>query len=180
MSEAGAAPPGRRWPAPAGALLAAAACFALYERAPRAVAEGAIVPYAALLALAPAFVYPWLRRRGARPGPAAAGALAVYAAWLVKEGLRVGRLYGLGGALYYAANPLSVGILLFLSLQMAGAELVRRRLATGRWRPLGGAGVVLAGVAAVVGAMAAVAATSDPSNLFYAYIDLYARLLGPS
>jgi len=165
---------------PAAALALAAVSYALYNHASRAVAEVVIVPYAATLALAPAALYPWLRSRGAGPAAASAGALCVYLAWLVKEGVRIERLYGLGGALYYALNPLSLGLALFLVLQIALTEIGVRRRRTGRWVLGGGPAWALAGVALVGGAMAAVALGSAPQELFYTYVEGYELLFGGS
>jgi len=172
--------PGSLLAAPAGVLAGTAACFGLYNHASRAVAEVVIFPYAAGLGLAPAFLYPWLRSRGAGGAASVAGSLCVYLAWLVKEGVRIERLYGLGGAAYYALNPLSLGIALLLVLQMALAEILVRRRREGRWRPGGGPAWALGAVALVGGAMAAVALASAPQELFYTYVEGYELLLGGS
>jgi len=166
--------------APAGVLAGTAVCFALYNHASRAVAEVAILPYAASLGLAPAFLYPWLRSRGAGAGATIAGSLCVYLAWLVKEGVRIERLYGLGGAVYYALNPLSLGICLLLVLEMAVAEILVRRRREGRWRFGGGPAWALAAVGGVGGAMAGVALGSAPQELFYTYVAGYELLFGGS
>jgi hypothetical protein len=169
---------GRRWSAPVGALLLAAASLLVYDRAPPAVAEVAIVPYALALTLAPSFIYPWLRRHGVGTCAATGGALCVFAAWLVKEGHRVQKLYGLAGAVFYAFNPLAVGIALLLVFQIAVAELLLRRRRCGRFELASGPGLALAIVLVIGGSMGALAATGDGSELFYHYVHLYARLLG--
>jgi len=170
--------PGSLLAAPAGVLAGTAVCFALYNHASRAVAEVVIFPYAASLALAPAFLYPWLRSRGAGAGATVAGSLCVYLAWLLKEGVRIERLYGLGGAAYYALNPLSLGIALLLVLQMALAEILVRRRREGGWRLGGGPAWALGAVALIGGGMAAVALGSAPQELFYTYVQGYELLFG--
>lgn len=166
-------PEGRGWLAPLGVLVVALAGFGIYNHAPPAVADVAIFPYAIALVLGPAVVYPALRVRGAPAGRAGAAALFVPLLWLVKECVRVSAVHGVAESVYYAFNPLCLGLFVGAALQMAIAELVLRRVRNGRWRLGGAPGWVIGGVAALAGAFAAVAVHDGPDVVFYAYIALY-------
>jgi hypothetical protein len=166
------------WVAPAAVVVVAGASFAAYQTAPPAVANAVAIVYAASLVLGPACVYPWTRRRGAAPAVAAALSLAVPLLWLGKECWAVGGVFGPAEALYYAANPLALGLIVGAGLQMALAELLLRRADSGRWQLANGAGLVLAAIALLAGAYGVAAARYDPTVIFWAYIALYRRLFG--
>lgn len=159
------------WRTPLGLLALAAASFALYQTAPRAVAEVAIVPYTACLVLGPSWVYPRLRRRGASAGATVAASLLTPLAWLGKEAVRVSAVFGPAETLYYAFNPVSLGVFTAAATQMAGWEL-----AVGRARrtPV----LVLTLVLAAAALFFALAGDSGGRELFYGYIALYRRLFG--
>lgn len=183
MAEAGAPragaatrPGSRGWLPPLLVLALAAGSWAAYQRGPRAVAEIAIFPYAASLVLGPSLVYPWLRRAGAGTGRAVAASLIVPALWLLKECYRVAGVFSTAEALYYASNPLSLGLLTGCALQMALGELCLERARGGRWRLASGAGLVVAAVLVLAGAFVLVAGDSGGRDLFYAWIALYRRL----
>jgi hypothetical protein len=166
----------RTWAAPAALVALAVASLAAYQIAPPAAANVAGVVYAASLVLGPSLVYPWARRGGLAPSGAVAAALAVPLLWLAKECWAVGRVFGIGEALYYAFNPLAVGILVAAALQMAVAELLLRRIDGGRWQLANAAGLVVAGIALLAAAYGVAAARSDATIIFWAYIALYRRL----
>lgn len=180
MAEAGARRTGTGplWTAPAALALLALASHQLYETAPRALAEVAFVPYAAALVFGPAIVYPTLRSRGARVRLAVAGSLLVPFLWLAKECHRVWTVFGLGSALYYALNPLAVGLLVACTLQMAVAELALRRRREGRLRLGGGPAVALGAVALFGAGVGGAAWRWGPDTIFYAYVALYRYLFG--
>jgi hypothetical protein len=154
----------------------AAGSFAAYQVAPPAVAGVAGVVYAISLMLGPALIYPWSRRHGLSPGYSIAAALVVPALWLGKECWAVGAIFGVVCALYYAANPLALGVLVAAALQMALAEVLLRRATAGRWQLVNGAGPTLAGIALLAGGYALAAARYDHTIIFWAYIALYRRL----
>ncbi|MGI9592100.1 MAG: hypothetical protein ACR2P8_12080 [Myxococcota bacterium] len=163
--------PERGWRAPLALLALAAASFALYQTAPRAIAELAILPYATCLVFGASFVYPRLRLRGATAGASIAASLLLPCVWLLKEAARVSAVFGPGETLFYAFNPISLGVFAAAAFQMAGWEL-----AVGRARRT--PTLVLAGL---VGAAAAVwIATGDSGgrDLFYGYIAAYRALFG--
>jgi hypothetical protein len=166
----------RLWRPPLLLLGVAALCWAVYQRAPRAIAEPAIVPYAAILVLGPSLVYPWLRRRGAAPSRAALACGLVPAAWLAKELYRVSGVFSAAEALYYATNPLALGLFTAGALQMAVWELCLERARAGRWRPRSGAGLVVAAVLLLAGGFALAAGDSGGRDFFYAWIDVYRAL----
>jgi len=159
------------WRAPLGLLALAAASFAVYQTAPRTLAELAILPYAACLVLGASFVYPWLRRRGASAGRCVAASLLVPGAWLVKEAVRVSAVFGPGETLYYAFNPISLGVLGAAAFQMAGWELAVGSARRGPFVTL----AALLGSAVAVGI-----ATGDSGgrDFFYGYIAVYRKLFG--
>jgi hypothetical protein len=171
-------PGARIWLAPALVLGLAAMSFALYQTASPAVASVAIVPYAASLLLGPSLVYPWLRGAGASGGRAVAASLLVPALWLLKEGYRVTAVFSIREAVYYAFNPISLGLFAAAAVQMALAELLRRRAHSGRLEWASGPAAVLAAIL-VLGLVFAVAARgSGGREVFYAYIALYRHLFG--
>ena len=170
--------PGASWLAPAVVAGVAGGSLALYRTAPPAVADVAIFPYGLSLVLGPAWVYPWLRRRGAGVARAAAAALLVPALWLVKEAVAVAAVYDLASTLFYTLNPLAAGLLVGAALQMAVAELCLRRLRDGRWQLANGAGLVVAGVALLATAFTLAARAHGITFIFYGYVALYRRLFG--
>ena len=161
------------WTAAALAVAAAAASFAAFQLAPGPVATVVGPLYAATLVLSPALVYPWSRRHGLTPAGAAAAALAVPLLWVMKECAAMARVFSAGEALYYALNPLALGVLTAAALQMAVAELLLRRAATGRWRVANGAGATVAVIALLAATYGVLAARYDPTLIFWAYIDGY-------
>jgi hypothetical protein len=161
------------WTAPAVAIAIAVASFGTFQLARPAIADLVGPLYGASLVLSAGFVYPWSRRRGLQPAGAAAAGLAVPLLWVAKECWAVGRVFSIAEALYYAFNPLALGVLVAAALQMAVAELWLRRSATGRWQIANGAGLTIAVIAILAGAYGVVAARSDPTRIFWAYIALY-------
>jgi hypothetical protein len=165
----------RLWTAPLLLLGVAVASCAVYDRAPPAVANFAILPYATCLVLAPALLYPWLRRRGAGKGTAAAGSLVMLAAWLAKELWQVSAAFPPLDSLFYALNPVCLGLLVAALLQMALAELVLR------WRrgaPARGPALLAAAILLLASGVGLAARGSGGREIFYAYVALYARLFG--
>jgi hypothetical protein len=159
------------WRAPGALLAVAAASFAVYQTAGRAVAEIAIVPYAACLVLGASWVYPRLRRRGAGIRAAVAASLLLPFVWLAKEAVRVSAVFGPAETLYYAFNPISLGVFSAAALQMAVWELA---VGQARRGPL----VVLGVLAAAALASYGIAADSGGRELFYGYIAGYRWLFG--
>lgn len=177
MPEAGSPGP-RAWLPPALLLALAAGSFCLYQLAPPGVAAHAIYPYAACLALGPYLVYSWMRRRGASPAAAAAGTAVVPVAWLVKEGYRITGVFGIADALYYALNPLALGIYLATLFQLALWEIALRRPWSATGRRARGPLVLLAGVLLCGAALGLAAYESGGSEIFYTFVAIHARLLG--
>ena len=159
------------WRRPLALLAVAAASFALYRTAPRAVAEAAIVSYAACLVLGASWVYPRLRRDGASIRAAVAASLLLPVAWLLKEALRVTAVFTPAETLYYALNPISLGVFTAAACQMAAWELA---VGSARRGPLLVLGVVLA----AAGILALMAADSGGREIFYGYIAGYRLLFG--
>lgn len=155
-----------------------AGAFALYRLASPAVAEWAALPYATALLLAPAWAYPLLRRRGAAAGRAVAGALALPLLWLAKEGWRMSAVFGLGETLFYALNPVCLGLFAWSGLQIAAGELALRRARGGRWELASAPGLYLVGVLAAAALGGLLFRGDDANLLFYAYIALYRHLFG--
>lgn len=167
--------PARLWAAPALVLAVAAGSCAAYDAAPPAVADVVILPYAACLLLAPAWLFPWLRLRGAGLGGAAAGALVVFAAWLAKELWALSAVYSVGETLFYALGPVPLGLLAMALFQMAVAELVLRRRAG---RPAAGPALAVTALLVAGGLVAWLARGSGGREIFYGYVALHARLFG--
>lgn len=165
----------RLWTAPALLLGVAVASCAVYDAAPPAVADVAILPYAACLVLAPAFLYPWLSRRGAGAGVAAAGSLLLFAAWLAKELWQVSAAHPPLESLFYALDPVCLGLLAAGVLQMALAELVLRRR---RGAPARGPALLAAAILLLGAGVGLAARGSGGREIFYAYVALCARLFG--
>ena len=159
------------WRTPAAVLALAAASFVVYQTAPRALAELAIVPYAACLVFGASYVYPRMRARGARAGACIAGSLLLPAVWLVKEGVRVSAVFGPGETLYYALNPISLGVFAAAAFQMAAWELV---VGTARTTPA----LVLGGLIAAAVAVGIATGDSGGRDFFYGYIAVYRALFG--
>ncbi len=156
-------------------LIVAAGGFALYQLGPSGLAGLALAPYVTALVLAPSWVYPRRRARGASLPRAAAGASLVLVAWLAKESLRMSAVYPPAETAYYALNPLALGLAWSAALQIAAWEWRHRH-----WRGLRARGPALA-----VAALLAVAAAgwlalreSGGRELIYAYVALHGRLFG--
>jgi hypothetical protein len=152
--------------------------FAAYNTAPPAVANVVVFVYAGSLVLGPSVIYPWLRGGGASAGRAAVGSLFVPLLWIVKECLAVSRVFGFAESLYYAFNPLALGLMFAAALQMSVAELLARRRRHGRWEVRNGAGLPLVVLGVVAASFALVAVREDPSYVFWVYIEIYRRLFG--
>ncbi|GIW42547.1 MAG: hypothetical protein KatS3mg076_3124 [Candidatus Binatia bacterium] len=166
------------WKAPIFCLLIAAASFVAYNLSPPWLANRVVFVYAATLVLGPSFVYPWARARG-RSGPeSVAWAFLVPAAWVAKECLHVGLYFPPPEALYYALNPLVMGLFTAAAVQIAASELLWRRFRRGRWEwapvPVG----TLLAVAVASAAYAFVARRHGVTAIFYLYIEGYRRLFG--
>ena len=167
-------PERRAWAVPLGVNALAVGAWWTYNHAGRTLAEIAIVPYALCLVLGATPVYAALRsRRGA--ATAASAALVLPLLWLVKEMQRVAAVFGPGPALYYALNPLSVGLFCGVALQLAGVELVRRRR-RGEGGLGGWPGVVLGGIALLALGAWLVGRDSGGRDLFYGYVAVYRAL----
>jgi hypothetical protein len=170
-------PERRRVPAvPLAVAFTAAGSWLVYEHASPRVADLAIVPYAFCLVLGPALVYPAVRRGGGSAGAAAAWALLVPALWLAKEMARVTAVFSVAEALYYAMNPIALGLYAAAALQMAVAELAIRRARAGAWRFAGWPAATLATLAVLGAAATAVGADSGGRDIFYGYVALYRAL----
>jgi hypothetical protein len=136
----------------------------------------ALVPYVASLLLGAAAVYPAMRRRGAGIAVAAVGGFVVPILWIAKECWAMARLYTPGEAAYYALNPVALGLVTAAAVQMAAAELVVRRVRTGRWSFRNGAGLVLATIAVAAGVVAGAIRHTGPTAVFWAYVQGHRRL----
>jgi hypothetical protein len=159
-------------------LAVAATAVVTYNHAPPAVADVVIYVYAFTLVAGPACVWLWLRGHGAAAAPALAGSLLVPIVWIIKECLAVGQIFSRGEALYYAFNPLALGVLAAVALQLALAELVLRRVRTRRWQ-ISGAPVLVLAVLLLLGVAYAIAAqTYGVTAAHYAYLAGYRVLFG--
>jgi hypothetical protein len=136
----------------------------------------AIAVYAAGLLLGPSVVYAVLRRGGSRVGRAASVALGIPLLWLVKELVRVSAVHPPAESLYYALNPVAVGVYCAAVVPMALVEVEfrwrsegpSRREAVRGWPAwVLGAFVLLAATAAAVGY------DNGGREIFYAYVALY-------
>ncbi len=165
----------RTWAVAALVPAVAVGSCSLYEAGPPAVANAAFLPYAALLLLAPALVHPWLRSHGVAVAPAAAASLSLAVGWLAKELWAVSAVYPIAETLFFALNPVPLGLLLASTFQIAVAELwIRSRSGAPRRGPAAVVGAIL-----LLGALVAVAARgSGGREIFYAYVALHAHLFG--
>lgn len=154
-----------------------AVSLALYDLAPASVAAVAIVPYCVSLVLGPSFVYPTMRRRGSGVALSTVAAAAVPALWMAKECWEMSRVYTVGEALYYALNPIALGLYWAIAVQISVTELLlqrrsrRRVLRNGAGLTLGVAGVVAAAVVLVM-------YTYDPTVIFWTYVGIHRWLFG--
>lgn len=153
--------------------------YTVYNTAPPAIANVVIFLYAGSLVLGPMAVYPWLRRTGSTIARAVAGALFVPLLWMLKECLAMSRVFSLGESLYYAFNPLALGLFFAATLQMSVCELVLRRRQGGDWDLRNGAGLTLLFLFAIAGSYTLIAWREDPTYIFWIYIEVYRRLFGP-
>jgi hypothetical protein len=146
--------------------------WALYNGAPASVANTVIVVYAACLLVGPSLVYAVLRRGGSRMRHAAAAGLGLPLLWLFKELVRVTAVHPFLESLYYALNPVSVGVFSAALVPMALVEVERRRR-EGRLHLEGWPGIVL-GVFVLLAVTAAVVGYDNGGReIFYAYVALY-------
>lgn len=175
MPEAPAAASRLRWLPPIVPLVGSLS-WAGYQLAPPALAELVIAPYAVCLLLGAALVYPAARAHGAGPRAGIAWGLVLPLLWLAKEFYRVTAVFSPGETLYYALNPISLGVFAAAATEMALAELIITRRRTGDWRLAGGAGLTLMGIALLALAVAVVGRESGGREIFYAYIALYRAL----
>lgn len=152
--------------------------FAAYNSAPPAIANFVVFLYAGSLVLGPSIVYPRLRRAGSPVERAVAGAIFVPLLWILKECFAMWRIFGLGETLYYAFNPLALGLFFAAAFQMAACELILRRSWHRHWDLRSGAGMTLLLLLATAGSYALVAWREDPSFIFWLYIEIYRHLFG--
>lgn len=148
------------------------------NHAPPGVASAAVAVYAASLLVGPSAVFAVLRRGGSRAGRAAAAALGIPLLWLAKELVRVTAVHPLAESLYYALNPVAVGVYCAALVPMAlvETELRRREGATLRERLRGWPGRVLWAFALLAVAAVVVGHDNGGREIFYGYVALY-RLL---
>jgi hypothetical protein len=163
---------------PALVTAVSVAGYVAFNTAPAAAAGVAFYFYAASLILGPLLVYPWMRSVGAGPGRAVLGSLVAPLLWLAKEMYAVRSIFGTAQALYYGLNPLALGLFAGAALQTSVAELILLRTRNGRWQLLNGAGAVVLLVAALGAAYAVAARLSDPTILFWLYIEGYRKIFG--
>lgn len=163
---------------PALLLAAAASSWWLYNHSPPPVANRVIYVYAACLVAGPSLVYPWMRRRGASVGRAAAGALVVPLAWLVKEGARISAVFSVPEAFYYALNPMALGLYAAIGFQLSVWEFLMRRPWSRGWRLARGPALALVAVIAYFASFTLVGRESGGSEVFYNYVAIHARLFG--
>jgi len=156
----------------------ASASYVLYNAAPAAVADVAILPYAAALLLGPALVYSSMRTADASIGSAVRASLWTPALWLTKECWAVSKVFTAAETAYYALNPLALGLLVAAATQMALCELVLRLLRGPKIRLASGPLPILLVVACLAAGYAAAARDDGGTFVFTAYIDLYRRLFG--
>lgn len=160
-------------------LVAWLASLALVDLVPSpGVADIALPVYASLLLLGPSFVYPVARRRGAGAGAAIAGALLVPVLWTVKECAAVARLYSFGEGLFYALNPLSLGLFGAVAVQVSVAEIALRRLRNGRWQAAGWPAALLACIALQAVLVLLATRRSGPTAVYWGYVGLHRWLFG--
>ena len=171
-----AATRGRFWSSPFVLAVVAILSLIAYNTAPPSIANFVIFLYAGSVVLAPSIVYPWLRHTGRTVGKAIAGSLFVPLLWVAKECFLMSPLFSAGESLYYAFNPLALGLFFAAALQMAVSELGLQRLRLGSWDLRNGAGLTLLLLFALAGSYAMIAWREDPSYIFWVYIDIHRRL----
>jgi hypothetical protein len=158
--------------------IVAAASYILYNTAPAAVANVAIVPYAATLLLGPTLIYPSMRTADAPIASAVRASLWTPALWVAKECWAASKVFTPAETAYYALNPLALGLLVAAATQMALCELVLRLLRGPKIRLASGPLPILLVVACLAAGYVAAARGHGETFVFYAYIDLYRRLFG--
>jgi GNAT superfamily N-acetyltransferase len=164
--------------APAIVLAVWAISLALYDLAPPLVGTIAIIPYGATLVLGASFVYPSMRRRGNGVALSTVAATLVPALWMAKECWAMSRMYTVGEALYYALNPIALGLYWAIAVQISVAELLLQRRHRRRWALWSGAGLTLAVAGAATVFVAVVAHTHDATVIFWTYVDIDRWLFG--
>jgi hypothetical protein len=150
----------------------------LYQHGSPVLAHRIFALYAGCLVVGPALAYAALRHGGSGAGTAALCALGVPVLWLAKELHRVTAVHPLLESLYYALNPVSVGVFGAAAVPMALVEIGWRRRRLGRWRPAGWPGVVLAAFALLAVVAGVVGHDSGGREIFYAYVAFYRVLFG--
>lgn len=168
----------RPWAPPLLALLVLGTTGVIYDLAPRLVATAALPLYGLTLLLGPGIAFAWLRLRGTAAPTAVAAGLVPLLAWIGKECAAVARIYGVLQGLYYALNPIALGLLGAASLQMVLAESFVRRRTRGRWVLGGVPAVVLLALAGAAVTCTIVAQRYGVTQIHYAYIAGYRRLFG--
>lgn len=145
---------------------------------PPAVATVAMVPYALLLLLGASLLYPLACRGGLRGLAAVGAALSIPALWIAKECWAMSRIYEPGEALYYAVNPIALGLVSAAAAQIAVADLLLARRRTGRWVPRRAAVATL--LAITIAALTTLLALRgrDPTAVFWSYVSLHRDLFG--
>jgi hypothetical protein len=166
----------RAWLPPALLLGAAAASWVAYNHSAPALAHRVVPVYAACLVAGPSLVYPWMRAWGASAAAAGAGAWLVPCAWLVKEGWRITAVFSVPEAVYYAFNPLALGLYVAVLFQIGVWELVMRRPWNRGWRLARGPALALLALLGLSAALSLLGRGSGGSEVFYAYSALHARL----
>jgi hypothetical protein len=131
-----------------------------------------IVLYAVCLLAGPCLTYAALRRTDGDAGRAAAFALGIPLLWLAKELHRVTGVHPPLESLYYALNPVSVGVFGAAVVPMALVEVARRR-GRGVRRLAGWPGVTLGVFVALAVAAAIVGHDNGGREIFYGYVALY-------
>ena len=166
----------RAWQPTLAVLAVALAAGALGRGAPLAVANVGMVVFGITLVLGPSIVYPLVRRTGLPAAGATAWALVLPLIWVAKECIATARVHGAAAGLFYAGNPVAVGLLVGAACQASAWELGLRRVAEGRWRFANPAGGVLVTVL-VMGALIGFLTHADGGRaVFYWYMALYRHL----
>ena len=133
------------WLGPIAALGLTAAAGVGSALARRPLADLGLALYAGGIVLGPPLAFAWQRARGGRGSTAALAAAAIPAAWMAKECYETALVFGAAPALYYAFNPIHVGLVSWEAVSLAAVELVLRRRRAGRWIAGGVPGAVCAG-----------------------------------
>lgn len=150
-----------------------ALCWWLYNHTQPPMADAMGVAYAAYLLAGPSVIYVAARRAGAPARRSLLLTLGVPLLWLAKELWRVTAVHPVAEALYYALNPVSLGVFSVALVPAAAIEIGLRRRRTGAWRPGGWPGLTLAAFVLLAASAAVAGHGNGGRELFYAYIRLY-------